>query len=159
VNVKVPTIKGTAQQGQTLTEEHGSWTNEPSSSGYTYQWLRCEASGKNCSPISKATNQTYLLEKEDVGHSLEVQEIATNEGGPSAPATSLVTPKVLPPVPVNVTLPTISGTPVQQGTELKEEHGKWSGAEPFTYTYQWLRCTSSGTGCTAISGATKQTYL
>ena len=40
VNVKPPTITGTAQQGKTLTEVHGEWTNEPES--YEYKWERCD---------------------------------------------------------------------------------------------------------------------
>src|SRR5437764_2828283 len=36
VNSSPPTISGTAQQGKTLSESHGTWTNSPTS--YTYQW-------------------------------------------------------------------------------------------------------------------------
>ena len=41
VNSAAPTITGTAQQGQTLTEAHGTWTNSPT--GFTYQWQQCDA--------------------------------------------------------------------------------------------------------------------
>src|SRR5436190_18674750 len=44
VNVSPPSISGTAQQGQTLTEAHGSWTNGPTS--YSYQWLQCNSLGE-----------------------------------------------------------------------------------------------------------------
>src|ERR1700738_4748632 len=46
VNTSLPTITGTAQQGQTLTEHHGSWTHEPTS--YSYQWLQCDNLGGGC---------------------------------------------------------------------------------------------------------------
>src|SRR5205807_2083022 len=85
-NTSPPTITGTAQQGQTLTEAHGSWTNKPTS--YTYQWQRCNSEGTSCVAISGATNQTYVLVAEDVGHTLRVQETASNAGGSSSPATS-----------------------------------------------------------------------
>ena len=49
VNTAPPTISGTAQQGQTLTESHGAWTNSPTS--YTYQWLQCDSTG-NCTTIT-----------------------------------------------------------------------------------------------------------
>ena len=57
VSSKVPTVTGTAQQGQMLTEHHGEWSNSPT--GYTYQWLRCNSLGAGCLPISGATSETY----------------------------------------------------------------------------------------------------
>jgi acid phosphatase len=92
VNTSPPTISGTAQQGQTLTESHGSWTNEPTS--YTYQWQQCDSSGGTCHAIVGATSQTYLLGAADVGHTIRVQETAHNAGGASSPASSAVTAPV-----------------------------------------------------------------
>jgi PASTA domain-containing protein len=40
---------------------------------------------------------------------------------------------------------------------LTAAEGRWGGTPPFTYGYQWLRCTYGG-GCTNISGATGATY-
>jgi len=88
-NTAPPTITGTAQQGQTLTEHHGSWTNSPTS--YAYQWLQCDALGNGCLPISGATGQTYLPAAPDVGHTIAVQETASNAGGSGGPATSSAT--------------------------------------------------------------------
>ena len=53
--------------------------------------------------------------------------------------------------PVNVTLPTISGT-VTVGSTLSSTTGTWTGTPTPTYTYQWQRNTSN------ISGATNSTY-
>jgi hypothetical protein len=92
-NISPPTIAGTPQQGKPLTEQHGSWTNEPTS--YGYQWLQCDSLGTSCLAIAGATAQTYTPVAGDVGHRLEVQEIATNAGGPSAAATSSATAEVL----------------------------------------------------------------
>jgi hypothetical protein len=36
-NTSPPTISGTAQEGKTLTGDHGTWTNNPTS--YVYSWL------------------------------------------------------------------------------------------------------------------------
>src|SRR5205823_2885356 len=85
-NTALPTISGTAQQGQTLTAGNGSWTNEPTS--YAYQWLRCDASGASCLPIAAATTQTYIVASADVGSTLRVAVTASNAGGSSAPASS-----------------------------------------------------------------------
>jgi Abnormal spindle-like microcephaly-assoc'd, ASPM-SPD-2-Hydin len=158
VNTGVPTISGTAQQGQTLTEHHGTWSNEPT--GYKYQWLQCDSTGKNCVGISGATNTTYVPLVGDVGRTIAVQETASNEGGTSSPASSAATGAVAPPPPpppVNAAVPTITGT-AQQGQTLTEHHGTWSN-EPTGYKYQWLQCESLGGGCLPISGAINATYV
>jgi hypothetical protein len=155
-NVSAPTITGTAQQGQTLTEHHGTWTNTPTS--YAYTWLQCDSLGTSCLAISGATAQTYVPVAGDVGHTLEVQETASNVSGPGAAATSNATATVTgAPVPVNTSVPTITGT-AQQGQTLTEHHGSWTN-EPTSYAYQWQQCDTSGNSCKAISSATSQTYV
>ena len=54
--------------------------------------------------------------------------------------------------PVNTALPAISGGP-EPGNTLSCSIGTWTGSPTPTYSLQWLR------GGTAISGATKSTYL
>ena len=98
-NTKVPSITGTAQQGKELTEVHGEWTNNPT--GFTYNWQQCDSSGANCTTISGATAQTYMPVAGDVGHTIRVEETASNSAGPSAPATSEPTAVVKPAVPEN----------------------------------------------------------
>ena len=46
------------------------------------------AGANNCSAITGATSQTYTLTAADVGHTIRVQETASNAGGSSSPATS-----------------------------------------------------------------------
>ena len=156
VNTALPTITGTAQQGQTLTEHNGTWTNEPTS--FTYQWQRCDSSGANCSPITGATAQTYTLLEADVGHTIRVQETASNPGGAGTPAVSSPTGVVVAPVPVpvNTAPPTITGT-AQQGQTLTEHNGAWENS-PTSFTYQWQQCDTSGANCSPITGSTAQTY-
>ena len=154
VNTAAPTITGTAQQGQTLTEHHGSWTNEPTS--YAYQWLQCDSLGNGCLPIAGATGQSYTPVAADVGHVIAVQETASNVGGSSSPATSGRTAIVVPPRPVNTAPPTITGT-ARQGQTLSTSNGSWTNG-PSSYAYQWQRCDAKGANCSAISGATTQTY-
>jgi hypothetical protein len=89
VSTSPPTITGTVQQGQVLSEHNGSWTNGPTA--FSYQWLQCDALGGGCLPIPAATKQTYVPVAGDVQHTLRVQETASNEAGAGAPASSAAT--------------------------------------------------------------------
>jgi hypothetical protein len=84
VLTSAPTLSGTARQGQTLLESHGTWTNNPSS--FTYQWARCAASA--CTAVPGATGQSYTLTAADVGRTIVVSETAVNAGGASGAAAS-----------------------------------------------------------------------
>lgn len=84
-----PAIAGTAQQGQTLSADTGTWTNAPTT--YGYQWQHCDASGANCTDIAGATTATYAVTAADVGTTLRVNVTATNSVGASQPASSAVT--------------------------------------------------------------------
>jgi len=47
---------------------------------------------------------------------------------------------------------------VKVGSNLQGNKGTWSGDEPITYTYQWLRCNADAENCKAIGGATQASY-
>ncbi len=57
--------------------------------------------------------------------------------------------------PVNISLPSITGF-AASGETLTAQPGTWSNTP--TYTYQWVRCDSSGTACAPIAGSTASTY-
>src|SRR5262245_17933137 len=44
------------------------------------------------------------------------------------------------------------------GSTLTGNPGGWSGTEPITFSYQWMRCNGDAEKCKAISGATKTQY-
>ena len=58
--------------------------------------------------------------------------------------------------PVNHGQPSIMGRPID-GAQLSATQGVWGGTPPFTFGYQWLRCTINS--CQPISGANGATYL
>ena len=159
LNTSLPTISGTAQDGQTLTASTGSWSGT-APIGYAYQWLSCDTSGNNCNQISGATASTYTLTSTDVGTTLRVQVTASNAAAPggvnATSAASTVVQSASAP-PANTSLPTISGT-AQDGQTLTATSGSWTGTQPIGYAYQWQRCNSAGTSCNQISGATATTY-
>jgi hypothetical protein len=88
VNTAPPAISGSAQQGQTLTANPGSWSGAQPI-GYAYQWQRCDTSGANCTPVGSA-DPTYTLTSADVGSTIVVAVTASNPAG-SATAPSAAT--------------------------------------------------------------------
>ncbi len=79
-NAGIPTISGPAQQGQTLTVTHGTWTNPPLTA-INDQWEQCSPLGGGCTAIPGQTGNTYTLGPGDVGHTIAVAETASNAGG------------------------------------------------------------------------------
>jgi hypothetical protein len=153
-----PDVSGTAREGQTLTASSGSWGGTLPIS-YAYAWQRCDASGANCSPISGATNPTYVLVTADVGNTVRVQVTATNSDGTGtalSPPTGAVA--ALGTAPAATNQPTPTGT-AQVGQTLTAVNASWSGAMPMTFSYQWQRCTAQNPTCTNISGQTATTYV
>jgi hypothetical protein len=155
VNSSPPTISGSAQQGNTLTADNGTWQNSPTT--FQYQWQRCNANGGSCVNIANATAKTYALRGVDVGNRVRVGVTAVNadgnataESAPSAVVTSSTA------APKNTERPTISGS-ARVGQTLTANPGSWSG-NPDSFAYQWQRCDADGGNC-GPTGATARTYL
>jgi len=60
--------------------------------------------------------------------------------------------------PSNTSTPTVFGT-AKQGVTLRSAQDFWTGTTPILPSYQWYRCDASGASCTAIAGATSDTYV
>jgi hypothetical protein len=151
-NSALPSITGTAKQGQVLTASKGTWSGSPTT--YAYQWQDCDSKGNNCTNTSGATSATHTLTSADVGHTVRVVVTAANAGG-SIPATSAAT-ALVPVPPANSVVPAITGT-ITQGQVLTASKGTWTGS-PTSYTYQWQDCDSTANNCTSISAATSTTH-
>lgn len=75
---KAPHVSGRAKVGKRLSGRHGAWTFSPT---YRYKWLRCNAHGRRCSSIRKATHATYKLTRRDFRRRLRVRVTAANAAG------------------------------------------------------------------------------
>ncbi len=155
-NAVAPSITGTDQDGRVLTAEPGQWTGTVPIN-YSYQWETCNSTGASCKHITtEGTASTYRLISADIGMTLRVIVTAANQAG-STLVTSEPTPVIAAGSPLDLAAPAVSGT-AQDGATLYTTNGSWVGTAPITYTYAWERCSSEGTGCTAIGGATTAAY-
>jgi hypothetical protein len=59
--------------------------------------------------------------------------------------------------PVNTSHPSVIGE-TEVGGKLSSTKGLWTN-EPTSYTYQWRRCSATGTECADIAGATEVHYV
>lgn len=96
-NKTPPTITGTAEVGQTLVANHGTWSGSPTS--FHYAWARCDATGAACLGISGSGGRIYTITGSDVGHTLRVMVTARNADGAtsiSSAGTTVVPPSGCP---------------------------------------------------------------
>jgi hypothetical protein len=152
-NVVAPAVTGTAAVNQVLTSSAGSWNGAATS--FSYQWQRCLPGGASCANIPGATASTYTLTTADGGNVVRSTVSATNVNGASPFAPSAISSTVIP-LPAATSPPVISGV-AAAGKSLSVSTGTWN--TPATFTYQWLSCNAKGTGCTAVAGATDNSYF
>ncbi len=136
----VPTISGTAVNGQTLTTSTGAW-NPAASDGYAYQWQR-SADASTWTDITGATASSYTLQNADSGDTIRVQVTAFDSQGASQPASSAPTAVVV----SDTQAPTVTGT-AQRLDALTAHPGQWwlgPSAGTISYSYQWQRSGDGG---------------
>jgi hypothetical protein len=144
------------QQGAKLTASAGTWAGSGTIT-YAYQWYRCDANGAHCSSIHGATKGTYTQVAKDIGKTIGLTVRATDTTGTTAayaPLAGLVASAGA--TPVATKQPPESGEPIV-GQGLKVEAATWS-ATPAALTYAWRRCNQNGRLCTAVAGATTDSY-
>jgi hypothetical protein len=75
-----PSITGKPVVGAQLVADVGTYGGGAVEK-YLFQWRRCDSAGGNCSDISGATKQTYIVTGADVGKTLRVSVTARNDYG------------------------------------------------------------------------------
>ncbi len=154
-NTALPTISGTAKEGQLLSLAKGTWEGTPPIA-YEYQWQTCNSAGEACINIAGATEASFRITSAQVEKTIRALVTASNVAG-STGAQTKATAKVTTGPPVSVTAPTISGKAVE-GQTLTASKGTWAGTQPIeTYKYQWEVCNTKSE-CSNISKATEDSY-
>jgi hypothetical protein len=127
-----PEVQGAARLGERLVCGSGSWSGEVTK--FEYEWVRAGA-------IVKKGTVTYTLSKEDEGKEVWCIVKATNREGTSE-AESWNSVEFGKPVqevaPESKTSPKVSGE-AKVGASLTCTPGTWTGTEPITLSYSWLR--------------------
>jgi calcineurin-like phosphoesterase family protein len=58
--------------------------------------------------------------------------------------------------PASTSPPAVSGT-AQEGQTLQATPGTWTGTEPISFSYRWLRCDTAGNACTPFATGSSYT--
>jgi hypothetical protein len=135
-----PSLSGTAQVGQMLLCDEGTWNNSPT---FAFEWYADNVL------VAGQSASTIVLTGAELNKVIDCKVTATNAAG-SAFAYSNESAAVLPAAPSNTIAPVVSGT-VQEGNALSCTTGTWAGSVT-SYAYQWKR------GATNISGATGSSH-
>ena len=99
---------------------------------------------------------TYTFSSWSDGGAQSHNVVANADATYTATFTGGGTPAV---APRNTALPTHRRQGAGRVAVLTATPGTWSGTQPITFAYQWLRCSSAASSsCTPVQGATAQSY-
>jgi hypothetical protein len=152
-----PVVTGAPVESKSLQVTTGAWSPTPAE--LSYQWERCNANGRVCAAIDGATQSSYTPGASDLGHALLA--IVQGKNGTTIQNTfSTASPAIVDGSVIGPRLvfgPSVTGTLVA-GQRLSAVTGVWKGVGPIGFSYQWFRCSSTGTHCLSIHGSTSPTY-
>lgn len=119
VSSAAPAVSGTPREGERLQARSGKWEGTARIKR-TFVWQRCNAGGGSCVAIRGPHDKTYTLRSQDVGHTIRVEERASNVAGrktATSTVTAVITAKPAPlvppaPQPPPAPRPTIAPVPV-----------------------------------------------
>ncbi|KJC62945.1 hypothetical protein TZ00_17375 [Agreia bicolorata] len=141
LSTATPTISGTAEFGQVLTADAGTWGPAPVT--LSYQWYRGGVSVGNT-----GRQATYTLVAADIGKAITVTVTGSKTNYTGASASSAAVTAVA--GTLTTTVPAVSGSPLV-GEQLTAAVDPW-GPSPVTVTGAWTR------NGTPIPGQTGTTY-
>ena len=155
VNLGAPELSGALpRDGELYSTTLGTWAGT-APLVHDRQWLRCNATGASCTPLSGEISATYRLTAADLGATVRIEVSATNAHG-ATKAQSAPSPVILAAPPQADGVPAVAG--VLRDGELVSAVSAWSGTAPIALTYQWHRCDPVADVCADIAGATAQAY-
>ena len=149
-----PTIRGTAQVGETLTVDVTGISDDDGleNAAFTYQWTRSD--GGSDSNIQDATGSSYTLVAEDEGRTIKVTVSFTDAEGNSETLTSDPTGEVEAKPNTEATgLPTIDGI-ARVGATLTADTSGINDDDELTsvvFAYQWLADDAEVAGATGAA--------
>jgi hypothetical protein len=153
-----PAVLGEPHLGSVLGVDVGSWTSA-TPLAFSLQWQRCGSLGEGCVDIRGATSPLYQVTFDDArpGQTVRVKVTAWSISG-GATAASPPSTQVAGDPPLSIKPPALSGD-AKDGGSLRVDRGSWASSEPYSLSYQWLRCDSAGGSCENVAGATAVSYL
>ena len=155
-NTGAPTIRGTAQVGETLTVDTTGMAQGLVRATFSYQWVAND--GTSDMEITGATDSTYTLVAANEGKTIKVSVSFTDDAGYEETLTSAPTATVaaVPNSPATGA-PTITGT-AQVGETLTADTSGIADTDGLnvSYSFQWVA--NDGISDTDITGATDSTY-
>ncbi len=154
-NHVLPVISGVARARERFHATTGGWV--PGEIQTELQWLRCDASGGDCTEIAGAHRNTYDSSNDDLGRTLRVRVTGTSSEGSTSVESQPTAPLAAASEPENQQVPAITGN-VQVGEVLGGDMGAWVGARPLGLSMHWLRCDEDGANCAAIPDTRHLTY-
>jgi hypothetical protein len=155
VSLTAPDVSGTLpRDGELYGSTLGTWAGT-APLVHDRQWLRCNATGASCTPLSGEISASYRLTSADVGKTVRIEVTATTAFG-ATKAQSAPSPVILAAPPQPDGEPAIGGT-LRDG-QLLSAVSAWSGTPPIALSYQWLRCDALAPTCADIAGATAATF-
>ncbi len=155
-NTVEPSVSGDAEVGKTLTGDRGTWTGTGTIT-YAYAWLRCDSAGANCNAVAGATATTHAVTAADVGFRMRFRVVGSNADGSTTGTSNPTTVVGSTGPPVSTKDPSVTGVAAVD-TTLTASEGTWSGEQPITFTFRWLRCDAGGNNCIELTGATDDQY-
>ena len=159
-----PSIRGTAQVGETLTAVTSGIDDDDGVGSFSYQWIRYDSGGPHGGseiPISGATRSTYRVVSADEYYRLKVRVSFTDDAGYSeGPLVSYATRTIIAATLQNSPAsgkPTVSDTTPRVGQTLTAYTSNIEDSNGVgSFSYQWIRTDAYRE--VNIPGATGRTY-